>query len=131
MNKTIQYKKFGNRITITKVDTSATGKLVIPAEIDGIPVTAIGFKACNGCMKLTSIIIPDSVTEIGKWAFSWCSRVTSIIIPDSVISIGDYAFNECTGLTATLTSKAIKANTKTIGLVVAQVYMHRVANSPS
>ena len=108
MNKSIQYKKFGNRITITKVDTSATGKLVIPAEIDGIPVTAIGFKACNGCMKLTSIIIPDSV-----------------------ISIGDYAFNECTGLTATLTSKAIKANTKTIGLVVAQVYMHRVANSPS
>ena len=42
--------------------------LVIPAEINGVPVTNIG----NGVFsdnQLTSVTIPNSVTSIGWWAF--------------------------------------------------------------
>ncbi len=38
--------------------------VVIPAEIDGLPVTCIGSLAFNNCINLKNIIIPDSVTDI-------------------------------------------------------------------
>ena len=58
MNKTLKYKKVGNSITITKGDTHAYGKLVIPDQIDGLPVTEIGENAFDQCKGLTSVIVP-------------------------------------------------------------------------
>ena len=78
--------------------TDAT--LVIPDEIDGKKVTAIGYEAFKGCSGLTSITIPASVTSIGGWAFEGCSGLTSITIPDSVTSIEYSAFRGCSGLTS-------------------------------
>ena len=112
-----------NKVTITGCDKSAKGAITIPSEIDGKPVTSIGYKAfedCTGltsitipnsvtsiedsafkyCRGLTSITIPNSVTSIGYSAFKYCTRLTSITIPDSVTSIGDWAFDGCTGLTS-------------------------------
>ena len=78
--------------------TDAT--LVIPDEIDGKKVTAIGYEAFKGCSGLTSITIPASVTSIGGWAFEGCSGLTSITIPDSVTTIEGYVFYGCRGLTS-------------------------------
>lgn len=54
----------GTEITITECDTSASGALDIPAQINGLPVTAIGYEAFYGCSGLTSVTIPDGVTSI-------------------------------------------------------------------
>ena len=78
--------------------TDAT--LVIPDEIDGKKVTAIGYEAFKGCSGLTSITIPASVTSIGYYAFGYCSGLTSITIPDSVTTIEGYVFYGCRGLTS-------------------------------
>jgi hypothetical protein len=64
--------------------------VVIPAEINGIPVTSIEEGAFYK-KELTSVIIPDSVTSIGSYAFC-TNKLTSVIIPDSVTSIGSYTF---------------------------------------
>lgn len=52
----------------------------------------------EGCDRLTSITIPDSVTKIERYAFYECTNLTSISIPDSVISIGNDAFWACSSL---------------------------------
>ncbi len=43
--------------------------LVIPSEIDGYKVSAIGWYAFRDCSSITSVTIPDSVTSIGFMAY--------------------------------------------------------------
>lgn len=64
----LKYKNYSEYIEITDCDESATS-VVIPAEIDGVPVTIIGDSAFKNCKSLTEIVIPDSVTDIGEYAF--------------------------------------------------------------
>jgi len=96
----LKYETEGDAVTITGCDKKASGALIIPATIDGNPVTSIGNYAFFGCSSLTSITIGDGVTSIGNSAFYYCTILTSITIPDSVTSIGEKAFSGCKGLSA-------------------------------
>jgi hypothetical protein len=89
----------GNGLTITRYKGSAA-VVNIPPSIDGIPVTAIGDGAFDGCSSLTGITLPAGVTVIGDYAFSGCSSLTGITIPASVTTIGYAAFDGCSSLTA-------------------------------
>lgn len=93
----LNYKKYGDYIEISDCDESATS-VVIPAEIDGVPVTIIGDSAFKNCTSLTEIKIPSGVTSIGNGAFIGCSKLESITIPESVTSIGYGAFVDCSYL---------------------------------
>ena len=73
-------------VTITDCDSSAT-EVVIPNEIESLPVTRIGDYAFYQCSSLTSIDIPSGVTSIGEDAFNNCSDLTSVDMPNSVTSI--------------------------------------------
>lgn len=91
-------------ITITKVsnvveNSGMPSEIVIPPEIDGIPVTSIGDGAFYGCSGRTSVTIPDSVTSIESRAFDGCSGLTSVTMGKGVTSIGNSAFYGCHGLT--------------------------------
>jgi len=59
------YSTTDGKVTITSFKSSATGELVIPATIEGNPVTSIGDRAFAGRSNLTSITIPDSVVSMG------------------------------------------------------------------
>lgn len=84
-------------VEITDCDTSAT-EVEIPAEINGLSVTSIGYQAFYDCSSLTSITIFDSLTSIEYCAFENCTSLTSILIPDGVTSIGSSAFYNCSSL---------------------------------
>ena len=74
-------------------------EVVIPSEIDGMPVTSIGGCSFSSNKFVESVTIPDSVTEIGSWAFSGCTALASITLPDCLTEIGGWAFRNCTKLT--------------------------------
>lgn len=92
-----EYRDYDDSVIITGYKGSST-EVVIPPEIDGKPVTVIGYQAFQNNKDIISIIIPDSVTLIDMDAFSGCTALTSVTIPDSVTSIGGDAFWNCTGL---------------------------------
>ena len=94
----LQYNIYGNYVMITDYTGSDTD-VVIPAEIEGLPVIEIRMYAFYNSPDLASISIPDSITEIGEGAFQCCSSLTSISIPDSVTEIGLHAFHGCSSLT--------------------------------
>ena len=109
----------GTTITIIKY-LGTNSNVVIPSEIDGKRVVAIGDSAFRclpitsveipegvieisryafyECRELTSVKLPSTLVRIGMYSFSRCSKITSITIPASVIEIGDYAYYECSSL---------------------------------
>ncbi len=109
-----------NAVTITRYNGSAA-EVVFPSEIEGKPVTAIGWSVLHKNDTVTSVTIPDSVTvlndevfqgrkklktvklsknikEIPKNAFIRCESLESIEIPEGVTAIGYCAFHSCSSL---------------------------------
>ena len=71
--------------------------VVVPATINGIPVTSITDNAFQDCKDLQTIELPEGLKTIGAWAFAE-SGLTQIQIPDSVSEIGENAFINCVAL---------------------------------
>ncbi len=93
-------------LAVTGIGTATDKDIVIPSEVDGTPVTAIGDGAF-GQNTLTSISIPETVTSIGDRAFYQCAGLTEVTIPDSVESIGRYVFYQCDALRKVILGKNV------------------------
>ena len=102
------YKANNGEITITGLDGTLSGNIVIPSTIGGYPVTTIGYNAFQLNESIASVVIPDGVTTIEFSAFKFCSNLTSITIPDSVTTIGAGAFINCKKLSSVTLSKNLK-----------------------
>lgn len=81
------------------------GDVVIPAEIDGKPVSAIGnvvgtIGAFQDCTDVTSVVIPDGVIEIQDNAFYGCTNLEAVTVPSSVTLLRNCAFSDCPKLRA-------------------------------
>ncbi len=57
--------------------------LIIPEELDGHTVTAIGERAFKGNGSLGSVVVPNGVESIGKEAFSECGSLADIVLPEN------------------------------------------------
>ena len=82
-------------IVITGYTDAPAADAVIPAEINGLPVTEIAEGAFVGC-GLTGVTIPGSVTAIGEDAFSECTELDRIIFAGDIPSIDPTAFENVT-----------------------------------
>ena len=74
-------------------------ELVIPAYIDGIPVTALisGFLNEEQKARITGIQLPDTITDISS-ALCLCKALKEITIPAGVTELGYQAFAGCSSL---------------------------------
>lgn len=93
----LTYHIYSNRAVVADCDEAAA-EVEIPAEVDGVPVTAIGNLAFYNCTALTRVVIPDTVTSIGYMSFQGCEGLEAIDIPESVTFIDKNAFDGCTAL---------------------------------
>ena len=87
----------GAGVTITDCDENAVD-IVIPDEINDLPVTALGDYSLHHCDSLTSVKMPDSVTYIGNDAFLYCKSLLSVKMSNNAAYIGSDAFLGCTVL---------------------------------
>lgn len=85
-------------VTIKECDYTTSGDVIIPSEIEGYPVTAIGKFTFECCVYVTSITIPESVTTIEEGAFFDCSDLVDISIPKGVTKLKKGTFCGCESL---------------------------------
>lgn len=82
-------------VTITGCAEDASGSVVVPAMIEGYPVTRIGKSAFKDYDRITSVVLPEGLERIEADAFYGTgvfNRDLEINIPTTVRSIGTTAF---------------------------------------
>lgn len=92
-----QCKKRYDEIEIVKY-LAHDVSIVIPDNIDGLPVVGIGEGAFADTIVTQEVEFPDTLRYIGESAFANNWTLREVILPDSVNSIGKYAFEYCTAL---------------------------------
>ncbi len=83
--------------TVIGLEDDSVTTLVVPEELGGVNVTAIGGQAFQGC-GFTSVTLPDSIVSIGDFAFYSCASLSAINLPTSLEMIGLGAFHNDTSL---------------------------------
>ena len=84
-NSAFTYVNHGDSIEITGFDNSVSD-VVIPSEIEGLPVTTISTGAFY-LSAITSIEVPDTVTSIGEMAFLGCTSLKTVKLSTGVAKI--------------------------------------------
>lgn len=126
-NIVLDYSEEDDGIHIYGCNSDAKGKMVIPDEIDGIPVVKYSdsaFRECDGleevefggknlrmsegeygelfifydCKNLKKVTVRDGTREIYGLMFEKCSALETVELPDSVERIRNGAFVDCTSL---------------------------------
>ena len=72
--------------------------VMIPAEIDGVHILAIGMNAFKNNTRIKHVSIPEGITAIDDFAFSGCHNLESILLPNSLVQVGYESFRECYAL---------------------------------
>jgi hypothetical protein len=83
---------------ITGIGTCTDTDIVIPSNIDGYEVLAIGIRAFQDQTQITSITIPDTVTSFNDRAFQGCTGLKEFTFPRRTMWAGDYLFIGCDNL---------------------------------
>ena len=74
--------------------TGPGGRVAVPAEFGGLPVTAIGQEAFALDTGVEEVVIPAGVTNIGANAFSGCTALTNITFLGDAPAFGATVFGE-------------------------------------
>ncbi len=104
---------FGYEITegeavITSYSGSFT-EIVIPSEIEGVPVRSIRSYAFYNKTNLTSVTIPEGVKTVEAHAFRACRKLTSLTLPSTLEAVGERAFSECEILPSIVIPEGVKS----------------------
>ena len=83
-------------------------ELVVPSEINGKKVTAIGSGALSGFNNVSSVTLPEDIYTIEDMAFIDCPSLFEVTIPKNVYYIGEYAFGYRNAVVSEEESEKIK-----------------------
>ena len=93
----LEYQESGGDLRVTGLGGCKDKDIVIPASVDGKPVTEIDDDAFKGT-DITSVVIQRGVERIGESAFEGCSSLKSVSLPMDMKGIAEDAFSNCVSL---------------------------------
>lgn len=93
-NNLLQY--IGKGIRITSYNGFESDRVIVPKEINGLPVISIGESAFKNA-SFSELILPSSLKVILKNAFEGCINLKHIDLPEGLEYLGRYCFSR-TGL---------------------------------
>ncbi|SEK73529.1 leucine-rich repeat protein [Ruminococcus albus] len=67
-------------------------KVEIPAEVDGVAVTSIGYAAFHYNTSIVSVSMPDSITTMDREVFAHCSNLVEVKLSANLTDIGSSSF---------------------------------------
>lgn len=102
-----RYAIVNDSVSIYGFDENTLIKLIIPEEIEGLPVTRIANYAFAGSMNIVEVVLPSTIKEIGEGAFYKCERLQKINFPNGLERIERHAFYFAKNLTAVVLPASI------------------------
>ncbi|HAV01383.1 MAG TPA: hypothetical protein DCW47_09380 [Lachnospiraceae bacterium] len=87
----IYHEEKDGKATVTDADKNIT-EVIIPCEINNIPIVNIKKKAFLGCKQLRSISLPETVKNVGEWAFAFCDSLSEVKLASNRAVFGQGAF---------------------------------------
>lgn len=104
----LTFTVYSDSATVLSCSEAAEGKITIPSEYNGVPVTTIAELSFSSCHNITSIVLPDSIESIGKSAFFNCNQLEEINIPQKVQDIPYHCFYSCCSLETIIIPSNVK-----------------------
>ncbi|WP_028516361.1 leucine-rich repeat domain-containing protein, partial [Ruminococcus flavefaciens] len=93
----IKYTIKGDTASVTGFTTGFDQNAVIPAEVDGCPVTKISSKAFINS-GIETLVLGENIESIESNAFQNCPLLTEVTLNDNLKRIEGYAFQDCVTL---------------------------------
>ena len=103
----LSYTTVAGGYAFTGVGNCKDKNVVIPSEVNGVPVVAVADNAFK-YSDVESVVIPASVKVVGRDAFFACSSLKSVVI-EGATAIDDYAFFGCGKLTTVTICGSVKS----------------------
>ncbi|SEH87054.1 Leucine rich repeat-containing protein, partial [Ruminococcus flavefaciens] len=93
----IKYTIQSGKAIVTGCTGKASDNIIIPAEVNGCPVTTIGREAfCNYGIK--TVVLGENIEKIESSAFENCPLLTEVTLDENLKRIEGYAFQDCVSL---------------------------------
>jgi len=97
LTATFSYSVIDGHAVINKV-TDCQPDVVVPAYLDGYPVSTIGAEAFKYCYDLETVVISEGITRLNSAVFRACSDLRRVELPASITYIYDNPFTGCESL---------------------------------
>lgn len=105
-NSDYEYYVENGGIVIKDYISDATD-VIIPSEIDGLPVVKLGESSFYR-KDIDSVVIPGTVEIIGDSAFAGCTALSSVTLNEGLVTIGYIAFFNCEKLKTLFVPRSVK-----------------------
>ena len=94
-----EHKKDAHKYIVITGFEGSVSALVVPDEIDGLPVEAVGNHAFSGRDDIVTASLPGSIKTLYGFAFHNCRNLKKIFLHDSIDDYYDGVCRQCDSLT--------------------------------
>ena len=100
---------YGEAASVTDIGTVFQGQSITTFKElkEFTSLTTIPEDAFNGCSKLVTIQLSNSITSVGARAFMGCNALKDFRFPENAITIGESAFQGCSLMSSIALNKAL------------------------